>query len=156
MWQRRLAVVLPIVVAAGLIWWWRQGPSDRQQIGALIGKVVHGIETKSMSEVMGCVAPDYRDPEGMSHGDVARTVLEWSRGGAQADIVLDNYEINITPPTATGVFSVHVLLEEQGETAGLDLNLTVQFEKQRRRWRRVWLVKSVSGYEPERVWGDML
>ena len=62
-------------------------------------------------------------------------------------IAIDEYELNTNAPSATGRFHVQLDFQEAGRhEPPLRLPLVVEFEKQRQRWRRVWLVKSVSGH----------
>jgi hypothetical protein len=157
-WKRGLTVLALVIVGALLGWWlFHPRPSDRELIEDLVAKAEHGVETKSSKEIMECVAPDYRDEGGLTRVDIFRLAWRWQRTSEQADVVIDNYEIEVTPPTATGRFDVQVLLEEQGRQAlPLRFHLMVQFEKQRQRWRKVWLVKSVGGHGLEKDLEDLI
>ena len=100
---------------------------------------------------MECVAKDYQDDSGLSRLDIFRLALHWERSPEQVDIVIDEYELNTNAPSATGRFDVQLDFQEAGRhEPPLRLPLVVEFEKQRQRWRRVWLVKSVSGHGIER------
>lgn len=156
-WKRGLKV-LCLVVAGALIGWWflHPRPSDRDMIEELVAKAEHGVETKSATEIMECVAPGYQDDEGLSHNDIFRLAWRWARSSARADVVIEDYRIDIAAPEASGSFLVQVLLEEQGQRLpALRFDLEVEFEKQRRGWRKVWLVKAVNGHGLERKVEDI-
>jgi hypothetical protein len=94
---------------------------------------------------MGCIAPDYQDAMGLSTQDVFRGVMRFVQSTDTADLSMDNGSVEITPPTATGVFEVRVVITQNGRYVDSGpVKVTVQFQKERRRLSRVWLVKSVS------------
>jgi hypothetical protein len=145
-WKRGLRLLL--LVAAGVaIGWWFAHPrtTEEELILEVVARAEHGVETKSVQEIMDCIAPDYEDEAGLTRVDVWRLAMRWARSPERADVVIEEYEVTVTPPTATGHFVGRVLVEQEGQyTAPLNLDVRVEFEKQRRRWRKVWLVKSVS------------
>jgi hypothetical protein len=147
-WRRSLSIIAVIVVAAAAAWWfYYPRPTDEELILVLVEKAEYGVETKDKAEIMECVAKDYRDDSGLSRLDIFRLALHWERSPEQVDIVIDEYELNISAPRATGRFDVQLEFQEAGRhELPLRLPLVVEFEKQRQRWRRVWLVKSVSGH----------
>jgi hypothetical protein len=145
-WKRGLRLLL-LVAAGAAIGWWFAHPrtTDEELILELVARAEHGVETKSVQEIMDCVAPDYEDETGLTRVDVWRLAMRWARSPERADVVIEEYEVTVTPPTATGHVVGRVLVEQEGRyTAPLNLEVTVEFEKQRRRWRKVWLVKSIS------------
>jgi hypothetical protein len=150
--KRRAVLLLALVAAALLLWWVTHRRTDRQLIDDVIAKVVHGVETKSLDEIMECVAPDYQDDTGLSRVDVWRGAAQWVRTVDAATVIIDDYSVDIQPPTATGTFAVRMQVTRNGQLVELGpMHLTVQFEKERKRLKRVWLVKSVSGYSSSRL-----
>jgi hypothetical protein len=147
-WRRSLSIIAVIVAAAAASWWLlHPRPTDEDLILALVAKAAHGVETKDKDEIMECVAKDYRDDSGLSRLDIFRLALHWERSPEQVAIVIDEYELSTNAPSATGRFDVQLDFQEAGRhEPPLRLPLVVEFEKQRQRWRRVWLVKSVSGH----------
>jgi hypothetical protein len=147
-WKRALKV-LCLVIAGTLVGWWflHPRPSDMDLVEELVAKAEHGVETKSATEIMECVGPDYQDEEGLSRNDIFRLAWRWARSSTRADVVIEDYQIDIASPKASGDFLVQVLLEEQGQRLpALHFDLEVEFEKQRRGWRKVWLVTAVNGH----------
>ena len=144
-------VALAAVVAVGgwLLW---PKPSEESLIIELVAKAEHGVETKNAQEIVGCVARDYRDPSGLTHADIVRLAMQWQRTAEQTEVVIDEYRLEITPPTARGEFEVELSFSEGGRQGPPErMALTVEFEKQRTGLlRRSWLVKSVSGHGLER------
>jgi hypothetical protein len=157
-WKRTLRIVLPVLVGALLGWWvFRPRVSDEDLILDLVSRIEHGVETKSAKEIMDCVAPDYGDDGGLSRADIFRLAWRWERTSESAEVVIDEYDIDIAPPRATGQFSVRVLFEESGRRApALRFELDVEFEKRRRRLGKVWLVKSSSGHGIEKGFDNFL
>ena len=157
-WKRGLKV-LCVVIAGALVGWWflHPRPSDRELIEELVAEAEHGIEAKSTKEIMECLAPDYQDEEGLSRGDIFRLAWRWERSSARAEIVIEDYQVDIISPRASGDFPVQVLLEEEGQHCPpLRFDLEVEFEKQRRGWHKVWLVKAVNGHGLEKRFEDFL
>jgi hypothetical protein len=151
--RRFLAIGVVLVVAAGaLLWWWVHRPSDRQLVDELIARAVHGVETKSLDEIMGCVSPGYHDEEGLSKLDVWRGAARFVQSPDTAEVSIEDYTLDIAPPKATGVFRVRVVILQNGQYLNLGpMEMTVEFEKRRRRLRQVWLVKSVSAEGIDRL-----
>ena len=135
-----------MVVAAGaFLWWWMHRASDRQLIDELVARAEHGIETKSLDEIMDCIAPDYQDGIGLSKLDVFRGAMHFVQSPDTAEVSIDNTSVEITSPTAAGIFDLHVVITQNGRYVDSGpIQVTVQFEKERRRLSKVWLVKSVS------------
>ena len=150
--MQRLAILLLIVVVAVCVWLLWPKPSDQKLILDLVARAEHGIETKNTEEIMSCVAHDYRDPSGLTRADIFKLAMHYQRTSDQADIVINQSQLDINPPVATGHFDVEVTYS-QGGPSGLPERptLTVEFEKQRQGlFHRAWLVKSVSGHGLER------
>ena len=147
-WRRGLSIIAVIVAAAAASWWLlHPRPTDEDLILALMAKAEHAVETKNRAEIMECMAKDYRDDSGLSRLDIFRLALHWERSPEQVDIVIEEYELDTSGRSATGRFEVQLEFHEAGRhEPPLRLPLVVEFEKQRQRWRRVWLVKSVSGH----------
>jgi hypothetical protein len=151
--QRRAVVGFVGVVAVAAVGWWLSRPrvSDEERIMAVVARAEHGVETKNRDEVMSCVAKDYEDTGGLSRADIFRLALSWEKSSEQAEVWIDDYTIDVTPPTATGQFQVRVEFSQGGQTEPeVRLPLTVEFEKERRGLKKVWAVKSVSGHGMER------
>lgn len=142
-----------LVAGAGLVLWWflHPRPTDEELILGLVTKAEHGIETKDRREIMDCVAEDYHDEAGLSRIDILRLAIHWERSSEQVEIVVGEYELDVEGPRATGRFVAELEFEQAGRhEPPLRLPLVVEFEKQRRRWGRVWLVKSVGGHGLEK------
>lgn len=100
---------------------------------------------------MDCVAEDYHDEAGLSRIDILRLAMHWERSSEQVEIVVGEYELDIIAPRAAGRFVAELEFEQAGgHDPPLRVPLVVEFEKQRRGWRKVWLVKSVSGHGLEK------
>jgi hypothetical protein len=155
--RRRVLQLTVFLAAAALVAWWllRPRPTDEELILDLVAKAEHGVETKDKDEIMECVASDYQDDSGLSRVDVLRLALHWERSSEQVEVVIDEYELTIASPTATGYFVVQLEFEQAGRyQPPLRLPLVVEFERQRRGWRKAWVVKSVSGHDIERRFED--
>jgi hypothetical protein len=156
--RRRRALQLTVfLAAAALLAWWllRPRPTDEELILDLVAKAEHAVETKDKDEILECVASDYQDDSGLSRVDILRLALHWERSSEQVEIIIDEYELDIASPTATGYFVVQLEFQQAGRyQPPLRLPLVVEFEKQRRGWRKVWVVKSVSGHDIERRFED--
>ncbi len=147
--RRWLKISVPVaLVAAAAVWFWYPRASDEQLIAALIQRAEHGVETKNVREITSCVSPSYEDTEGLTRTDILRLAMQWARESAQADITIEGYELEVTRPTARGTFDVALILGAQGEAAKpRNIRVAVQFALERRGFRRVWLVRSVEGYD---------
>lgn len=129
------------------VWFLYPRPTDRELIVELIRRGERGIETKQVKEIMSCVAPDYRDSQNVTRTELLRMAMQWARVRERGEVTIEDYQLEITPPTATGSFDVSfVLIGQDAARTTLPMTLMMQFVEQRRGWRRVWLVKSVEGY----------
>jgi len=150
-------VLLALVVLGAGAWWvLRPRPTDRELIERLIAKAEHGVETKSLKEIMGCVASDYHDPAGLSKTDIWRIALQWVRSSEQVDVVIEDYALDLHPPTAIGRFDLRLIAEQGLLGIPATMQLTVEFAKERRRLSGVWLVRSVSGHGLEKEFEGVL
>ncbi len=129
------------------VWCLHPRPTDQRLIAEVVQRGEHGIETKNVKEIMSCVAPNYQDSQNVTRTELLRMVMQWPRVRERGEITIEDYHLDITPPTATGTFDVtFVLTGEGGRRTPRPMKLTMQFEEQPHVWRNVWLVKSVEGY----------
>ena len=143
----RPIVLAAVALIAVAVWFLHPRPTDQQLIAEVVRRGEHGIETKNVKEIMSCVAPDYQDSQNVTRTELLRMVMQWPRVRERGEITLEDYHLDITPPTATGTFEVaFVLTGEGGRRTPMPMQLTMQFEEQPHAWRKVWLVKSVEGY----------
>jgi hypothetical protein len=156
--RRWLAACVLVAAAAAVAWWLlRPGPSDEELIARLVVKAETAVESKSTSDIMDCVAEDYRDDAGLTRADIFRLAFRWERTGGTVDVAVEDYELEVNSPRATGRFDVRLFFEEQGQSAPpLRLSLVVEFEKERHRLHREWRVQSVSGHGLEKNFEDYL
>lgn len=147
-WRRRLSIIAVIIASAAALWWFlHPRATDEELILVLVAKAQAGVETKDKAKIMECVAKDYQDDSGLSRLDIFRLALHWEKSPEQVDVVINEYELDISVPRATGRFDVQLSFQNAGRyEPPVRLPLVIEFEKQRQRWRRVWLVKSVSGH----------
>jgi hypothetical protein len=145
---QRLAILLLIASVAVAVWLLWPRPSDEKLILDLVARAEHGVETKNADEIMGCVARDYHDPSGLSRVDIFRLAMHWQRTSEQADVTIDSYMLDITPPTATGHFEGEVAISEGGPPEHPQrMSLTVEFGRERQGFfGKKWVVTSVSGH----------
>ncbi|UCC68876.1 MAG: hypothetical protein JSV79_02825 [Armatimonadota bacterium] len=157
-WNRVFRIAFLVVLGAVAGWWVvHPRPSDEDLIAELVAKAEHGVETKSVDEIMSCVSRDYSGQGEMSREDVWRSAQQWVRSPVQADVVIQDYQLALKDAEAVGQFQVDVRLQEEGGLVQtLNLFLTVGFERQRRGLRKVWLVKSVRGFDPDELIEEML
>jgi len=150
--MQRLVILGIVVVVPVCVWLFWPRPSDRQLILDLVAKAEHGVETKNTEEIMSCVSRDYRDPTGLTRVDIFRLAMQWERTSEQVDVAIDEYELDITPPTATGRFEVEVAFSQGGAPElPQRLSLAVEFGKQRKGLLgKAWRVKSVGGHGLEK------
>lgn len=156
---RRTLRLVFLVVCGSLLGWWlfHPRPTDQELIQELVARAEHGVETKSVDEIMSCVSDEYKDGSGLSRRDIWRLAMNWARSSEEAEVVIGSYDIEVASPRATGWFGVTVYLHAGAHRLELpDMQLTVEFEKERRRWRRVWLVKSVTGHDLESMTQDYM
>ena len=156
---RRTLRLVFLVVCGSLLGWWlfHPRPTDQELIQELVARAEHGVETKSVDEIMSCVSDEYKDGSGLSRRDIWRLAMNWARSSEEAEVVIGSYDIEVASPRATGWFGVTVYLHAGAHRLELpDMQLTVEFEKERRRWRRVWLVKCVTGHDLESMTQDYM
>ena len=143
---------LMVVAAGGWVLW--PEPLDRQSLDELVARAKHGFESRSVSEIMDCVAPGYRDDSGLTREDVSRICERIARQAKQVQITITQYDIAIQSSEATGQFDVVATLDLGGETVTWPMRLEVRFVKQDRSWRRLWrprwAVASVKGHGVDR------
>jgi hypothetical protein len=153
-WKRRVALLALFVAAAALILWiFHPRPSDEELLVALVARAEMAVETKDKDGIMACVAEDYRDDAGLDRTDILRLALYWKRSTEHVEVWIDEYEWEITPPTATGRFEVTLEFEHGViHEPPLRLPLVVEFEKVRRKWRKEWLVTAVRGHGLADTW----
>jgi len=157
-WNRASRIGL-LVVAGAVVGWWvvHPRPSDEELIAELVARAEHGVETKSVEEIMSCVSRDFRGQGDMFREDVWRSAQQWARSPVEADVAIQDQRVTLRGPEATGQFQVDVRLEEEGRLVqSLNLFLTVGFERERRGLRKLWLVKSVSGFDPDELIEELL
>jgi hypothetical protein len=130
------------------VWLLWPRPSDQKLILDLVARAEHGVETKSADEIMSCVARDYHDPSGLSRVDIFRLAMHWQQTSGQADVAIDSYKLDITPPSARGQFELEVAISEGGASEQPQrMSLTVEFGQERQGlFGRKWVVESVSGH----------
>jgi len=156
---RRTLTLIVLVVCGSLLGWWllTPRPTDQELIQELVARAEHGVETKSVEEIMSCVSEEYRDASGLSRRDIWRLAMNWARSAEQAEVVIGSYDVEVDSPRATGWFGVTVHLQAGEQRLRLpEMQLTVQFEKERRGWRKVWLVTSMSGHDLEAMTEDYM
>jgi len=146
--RQRVALVALFVLAAALVWWlFHPRTSDEELILALVSRAETAVETKDKDEIMACVARNYRDDAGLTRPEIFRLALYWERSTEEVDVSIDQYELDITPPTAIGRLDVMLSFSSGGAPEPPErLPLVVHFEKQRHGLKREWLVTAVSGH----------
>jgi hypothetical protein len=157
-WNRASKIGLVVVLGAGVGWWVvHPRPSDEELIVELVARAEHGVETKSVAEIMSCVSRDFRGEGDMFREDVWRAGQQWARSPIEADIAVHDQRVTLRGAEAVGEFQVDVRLEEEGRLVqSLNLFLRVEFERQRRGLRKLWLVKSVQGFDPNELIEELL
>ena len=139
-WARQLRIIVPaaVILIGALVWLWYPHPSDQELILAVLQRAEHGIETKDTSELLSCISPDYRDPEGLTRTDVLRLAIQWARQAEQAEVTLQDRRIGVQPPAATADLEVALTLSGQGRAGSpANMHLRAAFQKERRGWRSV-------------------
>jgi len=156
--QRGLKITLMVLVGVAVGWWvWHPRPTDRELIEELIARAEHGVETKSVDEIMSCLSRDYERQGDLSREDIWRMAMQWARSSAQADVLIEDYRLTLEGPEATGYFRVKVELTEDGfRRPALALSLTVDFVRRRSGLRTVWLVHSIGGFDPDLLVEELL
>jgi hypothetical protein len=151
-WGRRLRIGVPAVVlaVAAAVWWWYPRPTDQELIAALVQRAEHGVETKNAREITSCVSPEYEDSEGLTDTDIMRLALQWVRAAERAEVTIQNWQLEVTRPTARANLDAVVLFSGQGEAGEpRNMHLTVRFARERHGWRSEWRVRSIEGYDLE-------
>ncbi len=151
-------IILAAIIVVGFLWWlFHPRPSDEKLIQELVTKAEQAIETKNTNEIMDCVAKDYRDDSGLSRLDIFRLAMHWQRSSGQVEITINEYDLKVARPLATGRFQVELAFSQGG---GVELpqrlNLEVDFQRERKGWKKVWLVKSVQGHSLGRNFEGLL
>lgn len=146
--KRLAAFVILFLAALALVWWvLHPRPSEEELILTLVSKAEAAVEMKDKDEIMACVAKDYRDDAGLTRPDIFRLALYWERSTEEVDVSIEEYELDITPPTATGRLEVMLSFTYGGpQEPPVRLPLVVQFEQQRHGLKKEWLVTAVSGH----------
>jgi len=155
--KRSVVVLLGIAIGVWLLW---PQPTDRESLDLLVAQAKHGFESKSVSEIMDCVAPGYEDESGLTRADVSRICQRVARQAKQVEITITGHDITVQSPKATGHFDVVAVLDLGTETITWPMRLEVQFMKQRRGWsklwRQGWVVVSVNGHGLDKQFEDLL
>ncbi len=156
--NRGFKIVLLVLVGTALGWWlWHPRPTDQELIEELIARADHGVETKSVDEIMSCLSRDYETQGDLSREDMWRMAMQWARSPAQADVLIEDYRLTLEGPEATGYFRVKVGVTEDGfRRPPLALSLTVDFVRRRSGLRTVWLVHSIGGFDPDLLVEELL
>jgi hypothetical protein len=156
-WRRALRIGVLVALGAAVGWWLAHPrPSDEELIAELVARAEHGVETKSVDEIMSCVSRDYEGQGDWSREDVWRVAMQWARSSEQAEVTIQDWQVNVAKGQAIGHFQVDVTLSEQGRGRPIALFLTVDFERERKGLRKVWLVRSVRGFDPDMYMQDYL
>ncbi len=157
-WNRAWRIGLLVLLGAAVGWWVvHPRPSDEELIAELVARAEHGVETKSVEEIVSCVSHDFRGEGDMYREDVWRAAQQWVRSPMEADIAVQDQQLTLRGAEAVGEFQVDVRLEEEGRLVqSLNLFLRVEFERQRRGLRKLWLVKSVWGFDPNELIEEIL
>lgn len=156
-WHRALRIAVLVALGAAVGWWLvHPRPSDEELIAELVAKAEHGVETKSVDEIMSCVSDDYEGQGDWSREDIWRVAMQWARSSEQADVTVQDWQVEVEDERAVGRFEVDVTLSEEGRGRPTTLLLTVDFERERHGLRKVWLVRSVQGFDPDIYMEDFL
>ena len=153
-----LLICLGAAAAVGAGWWLVQlRVSDEKLIQELVAKAEHGVEAKSVEEIMDCLSRDFEGQGDMSREDVWRLAMQWQRSPLEADVVIQDQRITVEGREATGQFHVQVELVEEGlPRPSLVAFLTVGFERRWRGLRKTWRVRSVRGFDPDAILEEAL
>ncbi len=156
-WNRALRIAV-LVALGGAVGWWlvHPRPSDEELIAELVARAEHGVETKSVDEIMSCVSSEYEGQGDWSREDVWRVAMQWARNSAQAEVTIQDWQVDVEEGRAVGRFQVEVTLLEERRRSPTTLFLTVDFERERHGLRKVWLVRSVQGFDPDMYIEDLL
>ena len=81
--QRGLKIVVLVLVGTAFGWWlWHPRPTDQELIDELIARAEHGVETKSVDEIMSCLSRDYGGQGDLSREDMWRMAMQWARSSS--------------------------------------------------------------------------
>jgi hypothetical protein len=149
-WNRALRIAVLVALGAAVGWWLvHPRPSDEELIAELVTRAEHGVETKSVDEIMSCVSDDYEGQGDWSREDIWRVAMQWARSSEQAEVTVQDWQVDVEDGRAVGHFQVDVTLLEEGRGRPTTLFLTVDFKRERHGLRKVWLVRSVQGFDPD-------
>jgi hypothetical protein len=160
-WRTALAFLVAALVVAGAPYvLLASRPSERQLVQQLVQKAKHGLETRSLDQMMDCIAPDYRDDAGLTHADARRIAQAVARNVQKAEVTITHSHIALTGRSALGHFDVNVVLHAGDQAIAWPMKLKVLFEKQRRGWRGLWraawVVKSIEGHGLDKGYEELL
>jgi hypothetical protein len=148
--KRALRIGVLVALGAAVGWWLAHPrPSDEELIAELVARAEHGVETKSVDEIMSCVSRDYEGQGDWSREDVWRVAMQWARSSEQAEVAIQDTQVRVEKGRAVGHFQVDVTLLDERRRRPTTLFLTVDFERERQGLRKVWLVRSVQGFDPD-------
>jgi hypothetical protein len=109
-----------------------------------------GFEGKSAEAVLGHIAQDYRDAEGLDRQDVISIVERLCRGTHSVDLDIEDRQIEVNGDRATGQFDAVAVITEGGDRITWPMKLEVQFSRERTAWwlpwRKQWVVQSAKGH----------
>ena len=151
-----VATVVLLAAALTAVYWFflRPGPSDRDQILAMIADAEQGINQHVFSRALRYVADDYHDSEGNTKATLKRLALQAARSAEKYKVVtaVKGLVISGDRSRATVVLdaTVHFLSSGEAKT----YNVTLKLEKRGRRW----LVVSADGWQQavdDAVGGEM-
>lgn len=140
-----------LVALGAAVGWWlvHPRPSDEELIIELVARAEHGVETKSVDEIMSCVSDDYEGQGDWSREDIWRVAMQWARSSEQADVTVQDRQVDVEDGRAVGHFQVDFTLLKEDRGRPATLFLTVDFEQERHGLRKVWLVRSVQGFDSD-------
>lgn len=134
-----IGVVWLLAMAGLLFWVFRPPPlSDEEQIHAALDHIERGIEQGKSGDVLGVVAHDYSDSQGMTYDSIRDGLLYAFRHNASFDIVLAAKSLKIEGDTAT--VQTHVkatVVWGRNQSVPYEADVTLTFERKRAGWRCV-------------------
>lgn len=151
-WGRRTGAALAIGLTASAITALLAAPrtNDQAQLGKLIAQMEEGFEDKSAEAVLGYIAQDYQDAEGLDRQDVIKIVERLCRGTHRVDLDLEDQQIEVNGDRATGQFDAVAVITEGGDRITWPMKLEVQFARERTAWwlpwHKQWVVQSAKGH----------
>jgi len=133
------------------------GASDQTELESLVSQVEKGFEAKAPATVMGYIASDYHDAEGLDREDVSRIVNRLGRGTHSVDITIQDQQIEVKADRAAGRFDVLAVVVEGEDRITWPMKLQVEFARKRTAWwlpwHKQWVIESVKGHSM-RAWLD--